>query len=143
MRSSALLLTLCLITACGAEKADFEPAEVASAPSTQAALTVEWRSEPAPIPINEPFELYVRALDGTGDVPPGASLSVEGWMPGHGHGMLRQPVATLQPDGWFHVEGMLFHMAGAWELRTRVGWREDSGEHFAILSEVVTFEVEL
>ena len=137
------LLALCLIAACGVEKADSGSLSASGTPPAPAVLSVEWRSEPTPLPINEPFELYVRALDNTGAVPPGASLTVEGWMPDHGHGMLRQPVATLQPDGWFHVEGMLFHMAGDWELRIRVGWRAYNAEHFSIQSQLATFEVHL
>ena len=147
----ATLLALLLACACGGSPAaggrggsDSEGRAAESDASTDSGpLTLEWRSEPTPIPLNEPFELYVRARDTAGEVPPGAALGVEAWMPGHGHGMLRQPVAELQPDGWFRVRGMLFHMAGEWELRTRVGWREEEGEHFAIRSQLATFEVEL
>ena len=46
MRSPSTLLALCLIAACGVEEADFEPSAVAPQPGV---LTVEWRSEPAPI----------------------------------------------------------------------------------------------
>lgn len=37
-------------------------------------------------------------------------------MPEHRHGMNYRPLITPLGDGRFRVEGMMFHMAGHWEL---------------------------
>ncbi len=78
--------------------------------------SVTWRSEPAEIPLNEPFNLRVSLPGGPDSVD---SLAVDAIMPAHRHGMLRAPrIRVLGDDeeGSFMVEGMLFHMTGLWEL---------------------------
>jgi hypothetical protein len=82
--------------------------------------TIQWRpARGSEVPKNEHFELEVRLYRNVDDdlVPvPGARLAVSGWMPDHGHGMVRQPQATDQGDGSYLVRGMLFHMGGHWQL---------------------------
>ncbi|MAE29044.1 MAG: hypothetical protein CMJ87_08730 [Planctomycetes bacterium] len=78
--------------------------------------TLRWRSEPAEVPLNEPFNLRVQLPGGPQSID---SLAVDATMPNHRHGMLRAPrITVLGPDdeGSFLVEGMLFHMTGLWEL---------------------------
>lgn len=74
-----------------------------------------WRSLSGKVPRNEDFELEVWVLrDGA---PVGeALLEVSGWMPEHGHGMLRKTRTVQREDGSFRVEGMLLHMRGKWQL---------------------------
>jgi len=83
---------------------------------------VEVRPSPDPIPLNVPFELSVLLRSGADSAQalPGRTLLVEGWMPGHGHGMLRQSQVEDLGDGRYRVRGMLFHMPGSWELRVKV-----------------------
>jgi hypothetical protein len=76
---------------------------------------VTWRSEPAPLPLDESFDLVVhvrpreaRAADLT--------LAVDAVMPLHQHGMNVVPAIHALGDGSFRVEGMFFQMAGDWEL---------------------------
>ncbi len=98
---------------------------------------LRWRSTPAPIPVNEPFELDVWILDGADPSREveGAKLYVRGWMPDHGHGMIRRPKSKELEAGHLRVHGMLLHMTGRWSL------------HFDVLegqrSETVDFELEL
>lgn len=135
-RAAGLALLCALASgACGGarEREAFPPLE-AEAPAGPAAIpspptwrsivsregtyTVQWRALPEPIPSNEPFELEVKLFRGTSElVPlPGARLYVSGWMPEHGHGMLRGPKATDNGDGSYRVRGMLLHMSGRWQL---------------------------
>lgn len=100
--------------------------------------TIQWRPVGGEVPKNEHFELEVRLYKNVGDelVPlPDARLAVSGWMPDHGHGMIRQPQAVDQGDGSYLVRGMLFHMGGHWQLFFDV--IEDG------LSERTDFEVDL
>jgi hypothetical protein len=110
----------------------------------QGTFSVRWASKPHPIPINEPFELVLDVLGPAADL----TLEVEGWMPGHGHGMVRTPRVTPLGEGpmgeeRFQVRGMLFHMEGAWELRVAIAWRQELGDTFVIQRESVVFEVQI
>jgi hypothetical protein len=86
--------------------------------SREGNYTVQWRALPEPIPSNESFELEVKLFRGTSELAPlsGARLYVSGWMPEHGHGMLRGPRATDNGDGSYRVRGMLLHMSGRWQI---------------------------
>ncbi|MEM7309367.1 MAG: FixH family protein [Planctomycetota bacterium] len=130
---------LALVSFCGAScstppeaavSSTFEPAE-ASAGAADARLRAEGSrggvvvlcaSRPAPIPLNEPFELdvEVRSSAAHGQAVDGARVYVTGWMPDHQHGMVRQPETTELGGGRYRIEGMLFHMPGHWELRVDV-----------------------
>ena len=100
---------------------------------------VRWASQPHPIPINEPFEIVLDVLGPEANL----TLEVDGWMPGHGHGMVRTPRVTPLGQGRYQVRGMLFHMEGAWELRVALAWREDQGDSFVIQRDNVVFEVQI
>ncbi len=67
------------------------------------------------VPRNEDFELEVR-LSRDERALPGAMLGVRGFMPDHGHGMVRLPRSVDRGDGSYRVLGMLFHMRGHWQL---------------------------
>jgi hypothetical protein len=84
----------------------------AGAPLVGGPVQLAWRSLPARIAVSQPFELRVALC------PTEARLvRVDATMPEHGHGMNYRPsVSTLGP-GRIRVQGMLWHMAGRWELR--------------------------
>ncbi|MDP7005245.1 MAG: FixH family protein [Phycisphaerales bacterium] len=67
---------------------------------------------PDKMPLNEVFELITR-VEGDGDIK---SLRVDAAMPAHGHGMMTDPVTTLQEDGSYKTTGMLLSMPGDWEI---------------------------
>ncbi len=116
-----LLLCLLLASACAAPSS--EPEEAAEpawrvATSRAGMFTAEWRPVPAPIPVNEPFELEVRLYEGAETKVPieDAEVFINAWMPDHGHGMLREPRSEARGDGTYRVKGMLLHMDGFWQL---------------------------
>ena len=149
VRSFGLLLVLgALLGSCAGQRepgigGDGQPIR-AFKDTEQGTFSVRWASIPHPIPINEPFELVLEVLGP--DVNP--LLEADGWMPGHGHGMVRTPRVTPLGEGsmgedQFQVKGMLFHMEGAWELRIAIAWRQEQGDTFSIQRESVVFEVEI
>ena len=147
----ARLPTICLIyglmimgaCSCG-QGADQEPS-VFSGVSTKGLFEVELRTSPDPIPLNQPFELDV--IVSSEGAPPRSDVSwtlrVEGWMPGHGHGMLRQPEVDDLGDGRYRVRGMLFHMPGLWELRVLVIETRIEEDYRIVEDDKVSIEVTL
>jgi len=63
----------------------------------------------------------VRLQNAVGSVVYPARISIDGGMPGHGHGLPSQPrVTEYLGDGVYLVEGLKFHMVGSWQLRFSV-----------------------
>ncbi len=141
MKPTALALaTLALATACGSTHERSDAHDVRTDPSSTTAtpepawqardvrvafsrggkFLVRWRSTTGEIPKNKHFELDVWLFrveeDGAFTPLPGATLVVAGWMPDHGHGMVRRPGATEEEPGHYRVAGMLLHMAGSWKV---------------------------
>lgn len=85
---------------------------------TAAALgyTIAYRADPAPIPLARHFALDVVVCPKPGVAAPTA-LDVDATMPAHKHGMNYRPSVAVVGPGRYRVEGLLFHMSGAWELR--------------------------
>ena len=48
--------------------------------------------------------------------PAPESVQVDAWMPAHRHGMNYKPTVVPLGGGRYRAEGLLFHMAGEWEL---------------------------
>lgn len=74
-------------------------------------------SSPRIIPLNEMFELTldVRPAKTVKDPNP-VWISVNATMPAHQHGMNTRPRIEDLGKGKFVVRGLLFHMAGDWEI---------------------------
>jgi len=87
-----------------------------SGESNAGTYRVTWQSKPAPVPLNETFELDVEVADVAGGDVAALELAADAAMPDHGHGMNTQPRVTRLGPGHFRVEGMLMHMPGYWEL---------------------------
>ena len=84
---------------------------------------VRYATDPDPIPLNDYFDLTLSIFDGeTGTLPATdlVSLSFDAGMPDHGHGMNVQPTLTDLGGGQTLVEGLLFHMEGAWAMTVQV-----------------------
>lgn len=63
----------------------------------------------------------VLVLDATGRPVENASISVDGGMPEHGHGLPTQPqVQRSLGGGMYDIEGLRFSMGGWWELKLAI-----------------------
>jgi hypothetical protein len=63
----------------------------------------------------------VLITDASGRPIEGASISVDGGMPEHGHGLPTQPkVRRALGAGLYEIEGLRFNMGGWWELKLAV-----------------------
>lgn len=84
--------------------------------TTAEGTRVEIYSDLSPLVINRIHTWHVRVLDTEGRHLP-AQLSISGGMPDHDHGMPTSPQVTGQlENGDYLLEGMRFHMPGAWQL---------------------------
>lgn len=72
-----------------------------------------------PIPLNAHFRLTVNLQElKTSRAPQSPVLiSAEADMPEHNHGMQVTPEVVPLGQGQYEVKGLLFHMAGYWELK--------------------------
>jgi hypothetical protein len=87
---------------------------------TQGVLQVGWRPEPEVLVVGRPFALSLQLC------PPATRvLRVDATMPEHRHGMNYRPSVRPLGDGRWRAEGLLWHMAGRWELAIEV---ESGGE---------------
>jgi hypothetical protein len=73
-------------------------------------------TSPNPIRLNELFELTIVARPLAGDGRGPLSVSLDATMPAHRHGMNTRPYREQIRDDQFLFRGILFHMAGEWEL---------------------------
>jgi len=99
----------------GVEPVQGEPVEPGWVSGKESNFSARYSSRPAPIPLNELFELE---LEIASDGGPATELDVRvsGWMPDHGHGTNYQARTTELGEGHYRVRGLLFHMPGLWEL---------------------------
>jgi hypothetical protein len=81
----------------------------------EGAVALAWLSQPRAITVGQPFELRVQLCPSTL-----ALKRVDAQMPEHRHGMNYRPSVTPLGDGVWRVQGLLWHMAGRWELRLDV-----------------------
>ena len=126
MRSAlGRILLVTMLSAVG----DAGLAEQASWESQRGLYRVSFESSIDPIEINRIHEwvLHIETVDGV-DVE-GASVSLEGGMPEHDHGLPTRPRVTADLGaGRYRVQGLRFHMAGAWSIEIDIndGQRQDS-----------------
>ena len=83
---------------------------------------VTYTTDPDPIVESEEFAITFEVYD-PADVSTmltDATLSADGWMPAHGHGMNVTPVASQNKDGSWTVAPFQFHMTGHWEIPVEV-----------------------
>lgn len=71
------------------------------------------------IPMARHFALELQLCD-RGGVSAGLLKKADATMPEHRHGMNYRPVIKPLGAGRFRVEGMMFHMAGRWQLAFEV-----------------------
>jgi hypothetical protein len=121
------MLILALGLGCGA--GDSTPAPDAASPATfggsAMSRTGRYRvtvrpSDPEAAP-NSIHDWIVRIERADGGAARPTHVSFNGGMPSHGHGFTTTPKVTRAlGSGEFLVEGVKFHMPGAWELRVGI-----------------------
>lgn len=99
-------------------------------------IRVSYESHLTPIRINRMHSWVVRVQDTDGEPIENAEITVTGGMPNHDHGLPTAPrVTRVLEDGGYLVEGMKFHMSGAWQVTVAV---TEGGR-----SESVTFDLDI
>ncbi len=95
-----------------------EPEGTRSILSNGGAWRVTYRTEPRSPERGAPFSVEAWVRDAAASEGPreDVSISVDAAMPQHQHGMNRIPSITHDGAGRFVAQGLLFHMAGRWEL---------------------------
>lgn len=107
---AALLGTAALAAAPTAAAACSLPAD-AGAPLREGPVQLAWRADPPPA-VGRGFVLHVVLC------PADARLvRVDATMPDHRHGMNYRPSLHALGEGRWRADGLLWHMAGRWELR--------------------------
>lgn len=90
---------------------------------------ISYASALEPIEINRIHAWVAQVMDADGNPVEGASISITGGMPDHDHGLPTAPRATAYlGEGRYLIEGMRFHMGGAWEvvLNVKSGTGDDA-----------------
>lgn len=80
--------------------------------ASEGPVQARWTTEPAQVEVGEPFVMRVELCPASAKL-----LRVDATMPEHRHGMNYQPSVKSLGNGLWQVEGMVWHMAGRWELR--------------------------
>ena len=84
-------------------------------PTAQGRFIVSYRPSITPPPINQLHTWTIRVTTPDGRPVEGATITVDGDMPQHGHGLPTRPqVSRYLGDGSYLVEGMKFQMGGWW-----------------------------
>ena len=95
--------------------------------TTNKGLKIEMDSEIRPLEINKIHSWLIRLNDSQGNVISNATIEFEGGMPEHNHGLPTQPQVTTEIEpGVYLLEGIRFHMQGAWRLELKLMW-DDNG----------------
>lgn len=95
----------------------------------QESVQLTWRAEPAELAVGRPFALMLRLCPAQAQV-----LRVDATMPEHRHGMNYRPSVKPLGEARWRVDGLLWHMAGRWELAVEV---EHNGERRWLRQSVV------
>ena len=88
--------------------------------SSKKSFRLSYTPQPDPIPLNQHFRLRLLLQDSGNKVLDGARLSVDATMPEHNHGMNVKARVKPLGQGRYEVQGLLFHMAGYWEIAVTV-----------------------
>lgn len=88
-------------------------------------FVLAYASQLEPITINTMHAWELTLTTRAGVPVTGASFAVSGGMPAHDHGLPTAPRVTRElGEGRYLLEGVRFHMAGAWELTFEVITRD-------------------
>jgi hypothetical protein len=112
------LLVACWFAAvaCGAAHADELGVLPPQVVSKDGGFRLTLQSQPAPLPLNELFEITV-SVDASAAADTSSNpvwLRANAEMPAHKHGMNTRVIVEQLGDGRFVLKGLLFHMRGEW-----------------------------
>ena len=115
-------LAICIAAAHAAEHPPTEtPVPGATAGWTGKRLyRVAWASTPSPVPMLALHSWTITITDPAGAPVDDAQVTVLGGMPAHSHGLPTAPVVRGLGGGRYLVEGLKFHMPGAWVVAFRI-----------------------
>lgn len=88
--------------------------------SQQGLFNVSYRSDLDPVAINQLHTWTLHVETAGGQPLDGATVTVDGGMPAHNHGLPTQPLVTPLGGGDYRVEGMKFQMPGYWTVTVAV-----------------------
>lgn len=73
----------------------------------------------SPLPPVGPIHVWLLTVqDAEGNPVTGATITIDGGMAAHGHGLPTAPeVVSEDPPGTYHIDGVKFSMIGEWQLR--------------------------
>lgn len=118
---TAFLMALLLV--CQTTSASTQGAGSINGPWTSRSgdLQISYASSLEPLSINQMHSWVLYVETSKGAPVAGADLSVEGGMPEHDHGLPTRPrVTRYLGDGKYLLEGIRFHMPGAWEIQVSI-----------------------
>jgi hypothetical protein len=113
--AAALLPLLVLLPFTGGEALGTETAS-----GDAGRFTVNYAPSLDPLVINRMHHWDLVILDADGAPVSGASVAVDGGMPEHDHGLATAPKAVALGNGRYRIEGLRFHMPGAWVLQLTI-----------------------
>lgn len=103
------------------EAASPTPASGATMQWTEKRLyRVSWVSSPTPVPLLALHAWTVTIVDAEARPVDDARVTVLGGMPAHAHGLPTTPAVSSLGGGRYLVEGLKFHMPGAWVVAFRI-----------------------
>ena len=129
MKPLFALAALCSAASAFAEAAWPTPDPASAQPTALGRYRISYAATLEPIAINRIHSWVVSVTDAAGVPVEDAGIEVSGSMPAHDHGLPTAPQATAHlGDGHYLIEGMKFHMGGAWDvlLTVRAGGGTDS-----------------
>ncbi len=84
-------------------------------PSAEGIYQVSYEPRRGPIAVNQIHAWTIHVETADGQPIEGATITVDGDMPQHGHGLPTEPQVTMDLGGGdYLVEGLKFHMPGWW-----------------------------
>lgn len=84
-------------------------------------ITLTLSSQVTPIPLNQMHNWIISLHSASGAAIEDASILLGGGMPQHDHGLATNPrVTRYLGEGRYLIEGIRFHMPGAWLMEIQV-----------------------
>lgn len=119
----ALAAIVFTLSALGKGRVERPPAEeFGTGPRTSAqGLYVVTLQDATDLRPRKMYTLQATVVDKNGQPVTGASITVDGGMPQHGHGLPTRPRVTKDlGDGAYEISGVRFNMGGWWELELTI-----------------------